>query len=242
MISQLSIELSPHELERFGVSAARAFLADPSQVGALDGFCRENGVRMAIVRCSAERTDVAQAIETAGGTLMDCLVYYRRDLSAEPAVGENGFAAARPFDERDRSAVNEIAGSAFEGYFGHYHADPRLDRAAADEGYRDWARRSCTPESAIVAESPEGSLLGFASLRPAQERVLDAALFAVSPAARGKGVFHLLLQAAAHFAWARGAQACTYSTQITNVAANRAVVKNGFEFDYALYTFHKWYD
>lgn len=237
-----SFELSPHELERFGVPAARAFLTESSQVRELDAFCAANGVRMAIVRCSADRLDVAQAVESSGAALMDCLVYYRHGLAAEPDVKANDFAFARAFEERDRDAADAIAGTAFQGYSGHYHADPRLDRAAADDGYRDWARQSCKPDNAIVAEGANGVILGFASFRPGGDGIVDAALFAVAPAARGKGIFHLLLQSAAHWAWKRGARACTYSTQITNVAANRAVVKNGFEFDYALYTFHKWYD
>ncbi len=37
-----------------------------------------------------------------------------------------------------------MAAAAFAGYVGHYHNDARLDRAAADATYPDWARRSVT--------------------------------------------------------------------------------------------------
>ena len=35
----------------------------------------------------------------------------------------------------------------FSGYLGHYHADPRLDRAKCDEVYLSWAERSCVDPS-----------------------------------------------------------------------------------------------
>lgn len=238
----MTMELSPHERERFGITAARCFLTTPEQMGDAEAFCRANGVQMAIIRCRTDRIDVAQAVERAGGALMDCLVYYRLPLVEAPAVDANPHASARVFEWRDKSAVDEIAAAAFEGYFGHYHADPRLDARAADEAYRDWARNSCTPDTAIVAQDTEDRVVGFASLRKTAEDEHDAALFAVDRAARRKGIFTLLLQAAVRFAWDRGSKACTYSTQITNVAANRAIVRSGFAFDYALYTFHKWFD
>ena len=61
-----------------------------------------------------------------------------------------------------------MATEAFRGYYGHCHADQRLDRAKCDEVYRDWALRSCLSRDVadqVLVAVLDGSIVGFGDLR-----------------------------------------------------------------------------
>jgi ribosomal protein S18 acetylase RimI-like enzyme len=140
--------------------------------------------------------------------------------------------------------VRAIAAQAFQGYYGHYHADPRLDQAACDAAYISWAERSCLDRSVadevLVAELDE-QLVGFLTLRFNSQQELEIVLNGVSSGAQKRGVYRDLVAHALKYALAQQAQQLIVSTQITNLAAQKVWVRLGFEPMQFYYTFHKWF-
>jgi ribosomal protein S18 acetylase RimI-like enzyme len=78
----------------------------------------------------------------------------------------------------------------------------------------------------LVAESDDGSVVGFVQLYPAFSSILAAPIDVLSdlfviPGARQRGVGTLLLKSAAETARANGAVCVELATAITNVPAQR---------------------
>ena len=123
-----------------------------------------------IARVSTNEISVAQDLEKLGHRLMDTLVYYKFDYAKKPAPQN-----VTPFVIRNVSGnidyaleVSSVAGEAFAGYFGHYHADSKLDRKVSDSIYSDWAYRSTIDSSvanAVLGAFIEDKITGFITLR-----------------------------------------------------------------------------
>ena len=234
--------LSELDCARFGRRIAKAAPESESDWGQALAFCTRHGVELLIARIDSARSALAQRMESDGARLADVLLQFRcAHLTDAPPVRTGGFCirACLPL-EADR--VRELARACFRGYASHYHADPRLERDACDEVYADWAYRACSDrkvaEEVLLAEE-NAQLLGFAALRLAGTQA-EGSLFGVAPGARGRGIQRALL--AEFLAWAarRGAASATYQTQLGNVAAQKTVVRAGFEPDRSFLTFHLW--
>jgi len=232
--------LSELDGKRFGIRVAKATLDAQSQWREALAFCERESVDLLIARIGAADLALAQRMQFDGAFLTDVLLYFRLSPLRSGAAGA---VRVRPIQVNEANAVKDLAGRCFSGYAGHYHADPRLDRGACDEVYADWAYRACSDravaDEVIVAEE-NGRLLGFAALRLVSPREADGALFGVAPEARGRGVYASLLAEFVSWSEHRGASAATYSTQLANFAAQKAVVRAGFEPESARLTFHRW--
>lgn len=239
------VALSQLDLDRFGIVTARDSSVSAETLATTLSFCRENRVEMLIARCSTDDLAAAQRLEDAGGRLMDTLVYYSRVLVKGPLPESSGSAGVRPIRGDDADAVRRIASQCFEGYLGHYHADPRLDRRKCDEAYQSWAHRSCisrdVADEVLVAEV-EGELAGFATLRLNDPTEGEGVLFGVAPRAQGRGIYRSFMIDGMHWCRGRGAKRMVVSTQVTNLAVQKAWTRLGFEPSRSYYTFHLWFD
>lgn len=225
-----TVLLSDLDTARFGVRIGRATVTTLEQVDEVAGCC---DLAMAIVRCDAADLRLAQAIEDAGGRLCDTLVWFARQLD-DLLPWPDG---VREATEGDRGLLAGIAAAAFAGYGGHYHADPRLDRAAADATYADWARRSIgTVDRVWVAEDA-----GFLTLRRNGPDETEIVLNAVRPDRQRQGLYARLVRAALAWSDQAGAKRCIVSTQLSNVAVQRVWARLGFVPSSSLHTFHLWY-
>jgi GNAT superfamily N-acetyltransferase len=236
------VSLSALDTQRFGVPIARAPALAAHAVPEALAFCRANGVKMLIARCAAEDLAAAQALEEAGGRLMDVLVYWSRPLD-RPA--EAPAAPVRLLRPDDAPAVREVAGKAFQGYFGHYHADPRLDRAKADAAYASWAERSCVDPgvaSKVLVVEHEGRIAGFLTLLPRGAEEQEIVLNGVDPAFQRHGLYRALVLAAIAHARDTGARRIVVSTQLINLGVQKTWARCGFELAQSYYTFHVWFD
>jgi GNAT superfamily N-acetyltransferase len=235
---------------RFGVPIARATVPSAAAVPGAVAQCRAEGVAMLIARVPARDLAAAQALEAEGARLMDVLLYAARDLVRAPVAEHPLDGLLRPATAADADAVARVAAAGFAGYQSHYHADRRLDPAACDAAYVEWARRSC--ESPAVADAVSvaeagGEVVGFATVKRTSAVEADAVLFAVAPGAERHGVWRPDLYAALMLRalrWARsaGARRMTTSTQLTNVAVQKLWQRTGFEPSRSELTFHLWLD
>jgi GNAT superfamily N-acetyltransferase len=239
------IALSQVDSERFGVPIARASLVAAQQVDEVARFCVEHGIAMAIVRCATSDLVAVQDLERHGFRMMDTLIYYAADLEKRPIPEDKGQVAVRPLRTGEEEMVRQIAASAFTGYFGHYHADPRLDRAKCDEAYISWSVRSCVSREVageVLVADRKGELLGFATLRMNDAQEGEGVLFGVAPQAQGLGIYRSFMVQGMRWCKAQGARRMVVSTQITNLAVQKVWCRVGFEPSRSYYTLHKWFD
>lgn len=236
------VKRSPLDETRFGIRTARAMDISIQSLPQVLEFCRAEKIRLLIARCSSKQLPVAQAMEALGFSLMDTLVYFQHPLENIPVCHKIPIRSA---GADDREQICAIARTAFRGYDGHYHADPRLDRTACDELYVDWAGRSCSQkelaDEVLIAE-PDGNPVGFLTLKKTGNTEADGRLYAVAPQAQGRGIGQALLVAGLNWCRERGLRRMIISTQITNLASQVSWVRVGFTPSESFYTFHKWFD
>jgi GNAT superfamily N-acetyltransferase len=245
MNSAPQVQLSGIDQERFGICTARASQVTLETLPATLDFCRINDVVLLITRCSAADLAVAQAMERKGFVLMDTLVYYARNLAKIPIPPDTGQVPVRFVQPGEEHDVKAIASESFHGYFGHYHADERLDRVKCDAIYPDWAFRSCVDrdvaDEVLVAEL-DGSIVGFATLRLNSPEEGEGVLFGIAPAAQRRGIYRSFMVRGMEWCLSAGSTRMVVSTQINNIAVQKVWTRVGFEPSHAYYTFHKWFD
>jgi len=237
------VALSDLDTARFGVVIARdpGFTSDG--LAAMLAFCRGNGVRMLIGRCLAADLAAAQAMEAAGGQIMDTLIYWTRPLD-RPVPPAPAAVTVRDLDAADREAVLRIARLSFRGYFGHYHADPRLDRAACDAAYMSWAERSCSEPgvaSKVWVAEVDHRVAGFLTMVEHGSGEQELVFSGVDPEVQRSGIYRALIAHALIEAQAAGVASLFTSTQLTNAAVQKVWARLGFEPLRAYYTFHLWF-
>lgn len=239
------VRLSTLDEERFGIRTARASSVTLDNLPAILTFCRENRVIFLIARCLVDDLAATQAMEQTGFGLMDTLIYYAYDLDRKPIPTAQKEIHVRPVAVGEEEIIKQVAVESFRGYFGHYHADSRLDRVQCDAVYVTWAYRACVSRDVadvvLVAEH-EGNIQGFVTLKVADADEADGGLFAVAPSARGTGLAQTLMARALEWCQMKSLRRMLISTQITNLASQKVWVRVGFEPSHAYYTFHKWFD
>lgn len=240
----MRIEIDDLECKRFGIVAAR--VTDPTAApGEIDRDAAAAGVDLLTARIDVGDHSRVHAFEAAGYRLMDTLVYHASPLDNPPdgpplASG----VTLRRATASDRAAIAALARSAFADYIGHYHADPRLDSAAASAAYVEWAETglaTATDAAPVLVAHDKGRTAGFLTLRRNRPDEFEIVLNAVHPDNRGKGLYTALVAEALRVAQAAGAGRMIVSTQINNYAAQRAWARLGFAHYRSLYTFHKWF-
>jgi hypothetical protein len=240
----MPIELNELETRRFGVVCAHVTNLDAS-LESIDAAARGMRVAMLVVRLSSRKLQTVHALETNGFRLMDTLAVYSCRLGESSVLGEvpEG-VTTRLAVPSDADAVERIARDAFSNYHGHYHCDPRLDQGAATESYVDWARRSIVqppPGVGALLACKDGAVVGFLTYRMNSDVEGELLLNGISPSYRKIGVNGLVIGRVKDIVFSSGRSSLMTMTQITNVAAQRVWVRQGFLPEHSYYTFHKWY-
>lgn len=241
----MPIEINGLECKRFGIVAAR--LTDlEAPLDAVDAAASQAGVDMLTARIDVADLRYVHALEAGGFRLMDTLLHYARkleDLPPSPRLRQG--VTVRPAQPEDAARSSDIAREGFKGYFGHYHADPRLDNAAADAAYVEWAEVSTamiTDDTPVLLVEHDHRVVGFLTLRRNHSNTFEIVLNAVHPDSQGKGLYAALVIDALRLAREAGAEKMITSTQINNYAVQRVWARLGFIHYRSVYTFHKWYD
>jgi GNAT superfamily N-acetyltransferase len=229
---------------RFGVRVARARVTLENFSQVMD-FCSAERIDMLIARCATTNLGTVQKMEASGSLLTDTLVYYSFDLVKRAIPDDTPRALVRKIVPGDQAHVERVATVAFQGYYGHYHADPRLDPRKCDEGYVSWAARSCASRQVatevLVAEYND-KIVGFATLRLNSAEEGEGVLFGVAPEAQGVGIYRSFMVSGMRWCKEQEAKRMIVSTQVTNVAVQKVWCRVGFEPAYSYYTFHRWFN
>jgi dTDP-4-amino-4,6-dideoxy-D-galactose acyltransferase len=211
-----------------GAEAAQAAVLAQSARRADDA-----GIDLLLFRSDARDTHLPRLLAGEGFWLADTLVTSVRD------PGEEAEAALELATPEDLPALREIA-RAFRT--GHFHADPRLGRARADELYIRWMENSLAgrADAFLVVRGTAGAPLGFITCRMGAEPHGVIELVAVSPGAQGQRVGQRLVAAALRWFAQAGAAAVEVGTQVDNLAAVRLYQRAGFRLAAFSHTFHRW--
>jgi ribosomal protein S18 acetylase RimI-like enzyme len=244
-MSDFSIALSELDRTRFGITTAKAHNLTLETLPQANAFCREQKVALLIARVTANRLDVVQAMESDGFRMMDSLVYYAFKYAKKSIPEDDSPYTLRLAQPEDAPRIAPVAAHSFQGYYGHYHADSRLDQEACDATYTDWAARSVSDpnvaDAVLLVEEGE-TLLGFATLRMNDAQEGEGVLFGVAPEAQGRGIYRTMMVYGMRWVQEQGGERMVVSTQLTNIAVQKVWARLGFEMDRAYYTFHKWFD
>lgn len=240
----MQFSISDIDSQRFGMKVVITKSASMNDLNTLNTFCIENDVQLSIVRILSSELAVVQKMEKDGYRLMDTLVYYAFKFAKKSIPELVSNYHLRPVNHDDVEAVSEIATASFEGYYGHYHADPNLPDVKCDEVYIDWAKKSVTSrdiaDEVLVVEN-DNRLDAFATLRMNNKLEGEGVLFGVAPHAQGQGMYRSMMIEGMRWCKEQGAERMIVSTQITNIAVQKVWARLGFEMDHSYYTLHKWF-
>lgn len=232
---------SPLESQRFNIKAGKLKISTVNDIAPVLRLAKDQEYQF--LSCRIPTTDVFlfQELEKNGFFLADTLLYYKS--STENSQNSTDWRSCLGNDHLNQQ-VFKVAEKAFENYPSHYSMDLRLDQKAAGEVYKDWAKRCCSDRSMandvlVKTDNHNEEVLSFVSLKSHQTHA-DVLLAAVRPDQQGKGLLQQLLNAAVVWAAQHGHKEIFYSTQIQNIAAQKALVRQGWEPSHSFYTLHCW--
>jgi len=238
------IRLSELDTMRFGIPIATASLDAQDEILSVIKWCESKQVKMLIARCPTDEVHLIQNMEKMGFYLTDTLVYYQCQSiinNINPALDEYSWRLA---SAEDAESVERLAAKTFHGYFGHYHADSRLNKIDADLVYSSWASNSCKGGvfSDVVFLICQGKkIVAFLSMKKNDSETCEIILNGVDPLYQGKGLYTFLISLAKKWALEKKNKQILVSTQVTNIAVQKVWCRHGFEPLKSFYTLHKWF-
>ena len=237
--------VSPIESNRFGMSVSRLNIPiqHPITDDAIVTICRESNSDLLILRYPSIRTQLSQGlsqINSKNAFQADTLVYFSKSI--EGFVHE--FIDTKDFHIRragltDLQEIQALSGSIFHGYSNHYQANHFLKADAIRSGFQEWAVSSLKLDNSlvVVAENKSSLICGFGNFRYVGDNA-DFLLSGVDARSQGQGIYSEIIRFASNELSDNGIKRLFISTQIQNKGAIRAWIKAGFNFDFALNTFH----
>jgi hypothetical protein len=240
--------LSHIDSQRFGFNIARI---DDVSLLLMPGFItslQKKDIRLVITRTGIENLASVNQLADRGFRIMDIQSVWRSTHRHGPDNPDKikdlsiGFATAA-----DVPAFREIAAGSFEGY-GHYFADPRLDRTRCREIYPDWAARTLTDPNAadeVIVARLDGKTAGFLSLKIHEKhgnRFAACVMGAVAEAFRGRHIFQAILGGALKWQQQHRLGWTQYNALTGNIPVSRALASCGFRPAEACVTLHGWTD
>lgn len=230
--------------KRFGVEVYRATPENAAETATLAQQQWPLGADLLVIRVPTTRLGCVQSLEREGAQLCDTLVFWSCPGDAfVPATDGAISSPVRMAEPTDMQTVVSLATASFQDFAGHYHTDPRLDRDRATEGYGQWAGTLMERSDAFVLLASHGGRdVGFLCATLDAEGNGEIVLNGVVPEGRGHGVYGALVDAAGRELLRRGSKVIASSTQVGNLAPQRAWARRGLRPTGAMHTLHLWLD
>lgn len=200
--------------------------------------------RLVVARIPLVARNAIDSLVEEGAVLTDVLLTFRVELT-DPVVKKTSAdqVVIGPASEEDSDMIKEISRSSFRA--GHFHADPKVPKSAADNVYATISMEQLRDNRWEVAKAQMGSeLVGFVSYAKSgfgrSYKYSQISLLAVATGKRKKGVATELVQYAMNRMKRFGSRSLFVSTQATNLSAVRLYERTGFVASNAMCTFHIW--
>lgn len=239
----IKISLSDLDQDRFNYKVAKAHLNRLDDVEELIFKAMELRAELVIVRVSTEAIDIVQQLEAKNALLMDTLVYFqKKKVDGYDVELPKGYSSRMAMNT-DAEPIGNLAKECFRGYFGHYHADKRLNDDDCDAVYSSWAENSCRKgalaDGVIVIEKAD-EFAAFATLKTLDKNSFEGVLFGVARNHQGVGLHLNLMQLSQNWGVSRDLHRMVTSTQINNVMVQKNWCRVGLEPMNSFYTLHLW--
>lgn len=207
---------------------------------ALDELRRERRGALVSIRCGSDTLVLTHLLESLGFRFIECYV----ELTAEVPVNQDGGGpegmTIGSHQAGEMAELEALAGRSFE--YSRYHADPLIERAAANRSRAEWVGNACRGRAkAVLVARTQGAPAGF--LVVMEDRVggrtagkID--LIAVDRNDRGRGIGKALI--GAFFGWCRtaGHEVALVGTQAHNIPSLRLYGAMGFLHYRTSYSLH----
>lgn len=239
------------DTDRFGFKIGRAdgavFKDNPKQIFE---DLKSQSYKLLISRVNMDDIDLINAMEDLGFRIKDSQITYRYELNQKNPLNTASRVSSyevRNFIESDTDVLVELSKACFDNY-GHYFANPRLDKEKCREVYGDWTYNSCMdPQVAdkIFVSCDNGIPIGYLSFKIYEKnnnRYAAGGTGAVDVSYRGKNIFPSLILAGLEWGRDIGLDWEEHNTLVNNLAVNRSMIKMGFKFNNHVVTMHCWLD
>lgn len=232
--------LSATESKRFGMTVSRLVVPIGSTVDrlGLDRSVGESGADLIIMRCASQARGIATWLTSLDGWRYlhaDTLLYFSRDLSDARIDGANIHS-----DVVDLDLLRNLAQRTFASYKNHYSSNSKIPEHAVRDGYVEWLTRllsQSTTRTFVVEEV--GAYVSFVLACGLPEmNAAEIVLNGTHPDYESRGHYSRLLAMALSSFKSSGAERVWISTQASNRRAIRAWIRLGFNFEYAIDTYH----
>ena len=210
------------------------------------------GIHFLLCKTYTDDVPLIHTLQEQGFLLVDTVVDFaydakRHPLRDIPAPALPSQATIRPASPDDREALTALAGAAFAGHFGRFHADERTSDEQATRIYQEWISSSLDgyADWILVAEI-EDRIVGYSVWRkPSElEQMLPSvvghySIASTHPQFAGRGLFQGLTHAG--MALFDGIADCIEGpTHINNFPVQRSYAKLNWRAVHARYSFHRW--
>ena len=238
------MEYSDIDSRRFGLNIYRATLPE-IQEGELFEQLVSNKVDVAILRFPTSEQHEISRLDRLGVpfTVGDVLVHYASDLrSLKTRTARNLGLTFESAGDEHHQVLDALVTEIFAGYRNHYSSNPILPKVDVLDGYCEWAREYCRNGREgrwawIVRDAGlPVAFLTCSEAKDAQEAVV--VLNGVLPEVAGRGIYGDLVTFAQQFFAQRGVPLMLISTQVQNVAVQKAWTHSGFVPTHSYFTVH----
>jgi GNAT superfamily N-acetyltransferase len=237
-------ELSYSQLdsERFGLNIYRVWTSELDIQQLLTPILANN-VDTAIVRFPSTQLMQVNKIDRLAMPFMitDTLAYYNLDIQELPEqelVNQKlKFVEAGPAEHTD---LNYVVREVFGQYVNHYRVNPSFDNEQVTLGYQDWVRTYAEGEEGKVCWllKEKNDVVGFSMFNLEQEERISGILYGVKPTYRRREIFKDIMRHAINYGKEKGKLHMRVSTQIENIAVQKAWTHMGFTLHHHDNTLH----
>ncbi len=212
----------------------------------------DRGTECVVCKVHSNESPLIHALEQRGFVLMDSLLDFVFDFCRTPfeevhPPRRDEQLTIRQAKPEDLSALMAINQKAFTGYFGRYHADPRMPPGTATEIYAQWVHAAFQgwADWILVAEL-DGRIAGYGLWRKPLEiearnsvNVAHYDLAAIDPEFLGRGLWTALMFDGMNIA-RNYAQYLVGPVHVCNYPVQHTLQKLGWRISGARHSFHKW--
>jgi hypothetical protein len=230
------------ESRRFDLRGFRAEVADLDEERVLADI-EQNRIDVLFLRIPAAKQHELHRLGRIGVPYLvaDTLVRYTADLAAEPGPLRNPDLTLVECTEADREELGALVEEIFPGYTNHYFSNPLLDPQSILDGYVEWALSYLGAQdagrTAFFVRSPDATV-GFATCSFEAGERCEGVLYGVTSSAAGQGVYTDIIRLTKGHFRDRGFRRMVVSTQVQNLAVQKAWVREAFFMSEAVVTVH----
>jgi len=229
--------------EHWGFPVARINGNELTEAAAQEAmrWCEEHKVRCLYFAADGTSAETLQAAWSSGFRFVDVRVDMEANVSSVVAPTQ-GKGECREARLEDLPSMERLARTAHKDT--RFFKDTNFDRQKAADLYALWIARNFREHKVFASTAADGNqgAAGYATADIDGNEAGRIGLVAVSPAARGRGLGHCLVDNAVGWCRSHGAKRVRVVTQGTNVPALRLYESCGFKVADVKVWFHRWFE